>query len=241
MDDAINGLRGIGYGPSGKLMDVHRPVGDPMGTVLLWHGRAREERDVLAPLARQVADLGLLVLVPDWRSDEPDGGWTHLHESVDFLREHAARWGGDPERTVLAGWSLGARAALATVLRPPRQGWHPAAVVAAAGNYLTSHDPRMGPPAIEDLAVTEQPPRPVWLVHGTADAVVGVRSAREFAPALERHGWPGGYAECDSDHAGVVLAEYDPVRGRCGAAVSERAVHAGMMTAQVIAKAAPGL
>ena len=241
MDDANDGLRGVCYGPSGKLLDVYLPVGHPAGTVLLWHGRGKDERDVLAPLARQAAGHGLLVLVPDWRSDEEDGGWTHLHESVDFLRRRASDWGGDPDRTVLAGWSLGARAGFATVLRPPREGWRPAALVAIAGNYLTSSDPRMGPPAIEDLSVTEESPLPVWLVHGTEDAVVDVRSPREFAPALERHGWPADYAECHSDHAGVVLAEYDPALGRCRPATSEHAVHAGEVTAQILAKAAAGI
>jgi predicted esterase len=238
MSDVIELVRGVVYGPSGKLLDVHRPLGRPVGTVLLWHGRGKDERDVLGPLADHAAELGLLVLVPDWRSDEPDGGWTQLHESVDFLRERAADWGGDPGRTVLAGWSLGARAAMATVLRPPRDGWRPSAVVGIAGNYLTSSDPRMGPAAIDDLVVTGQAPVPLWLRHGASDAVVDVRSAREFAPVAEAHGWPVSYTESQSDHAGVVLAEYDPALGRCRTATAEHAVHAGHVTAQILAKAA---
>ncbi|QMU80559.1 alpha/beta hydrolase [Streptacidiphilus sp. PB12-B1b] len=230
----------VGYGPSGKLLDVHRPHGRPTGTVLLWHGRGKDERDVLASLAGQAAALGLLVLVPDWRSDEPDGGWTHLHESVDFLRARAADWGGDPDRAVLAGWSLGARAAMATALRPARDGWRPAAVVGLAGNYLTSSDVRMGPAAIDDIAVTRQAPVPLWLHHGTADAVVDVRSAREFTPFARACGWPVSYTESQGDHAGVVLAEYDPGLGRCRPATAEHAVRAGRTTADLLAEAAAG-
>lgn len=238
MNDLIEKIAGVGYGPSGKLLDVHRPPGRPAGTVLLWHGRGRDERDVLGPLAEHAAALGLLVLVPDWRPDETDGGWGQLHQSVDFLRDRAADWGGEPDRTVLAGWSLGARAAMATALRPARDGWRPAAVVGIAGNYLTSSDPRMGPAAIEDIAGTEQSPVPLWLRHGSSDAIVDVRSAREFAPVAKGHGWPVSYTESVSDHAGVVLTEYDPGLGRCRPATAEHAVHAGEVTAQMLAKAA---
>jgi len=240
MDDSVDVVRGLTYGPSGRRLDVHRPPGGPEGTVLLWHGRGRDERDVLAPLAREVAALGLLVLVPDWRSNEPDGGWTQLRESVAFLRDRAGDWGGDAERTVLAGWSLGARAAMATVLRPaaPTEGWRPVAVVGIAGNYLTSSDCRMGPAAVDDVVTTAETPVPLWLHHGVADAVVDVASPRGFAPVAEAHGWFTHCTESASDHAGVVLTEYDRELGRCRPARAEHAVHAGQTTAQLIAKAA---
>ncbi len=231
-------IMGVGYGRSGMLLDVHRPPGQPTGTVLLWHGRGKQERDVLAPLAARAAELGLLVLVPDWRCDAPDSGWSQLHDSVDFLREHAGDWGGDPDRAVLAGWSLGARAAMATALRPARDGWRPAAVVGVSGNYLTSSDPRMGPAAAVDIAATEQSPVPLWLHHGSLDAVVDVRSSREFTPVARAHGWPAHYRESPTDHAGVVLAEYDRELRRCRPATSEHAVNAGELTARMLTGAA---
>jgi predicted dienelactone hydrolase len=46
----------------------------PEPVVLLWHGVGPDERDVLEPLARATAALGLMVFVPDWQSDAPDGG-----------------------------------------------------------------------------------------------------------------------------------------------------------------------
>ncbi|QMU74182.1 alpha/beta fold hydrolase [Streptacidiphilus sp. P02-A3a] len=231
-------VKAVGYGRSGMLLDVHRPLGRPTGTVLLWHGRGKQERDVLAPLAARAAEQGLLVLVPDWRCDAPDSGWSQLHESVDFLRAHAEDWGGDADRAVLAGWSLGARAALATVLRPAREGWRPAAVVGIAGNYLTSSDPRMGPAAAADIATTEQSPVPLWLHHGAQDAVVDVRSAREFTPVARAHGWPVRYQESPTDHAGVVLAEYDRELRRCRPASGEHAFRAGELTAVMLTEAA---
>jgi dienelactone hydrolase len=238
MSGVMEKLAGVRYSRSGRLLDVYRPLGRPAGTVLLWHGRGKEERDVLGPLAGRAAEHGLLVLVPDWRCDVPDSGWSQLRESVDFLRSHAGGWGGDPDRAVLAGWSLGARAAMATVLRPARDGWRPGAVVAIAGNYLTSSDPMMGPAAAEDIAGTGQTPVPLWLHHGSLDAVVGVRSAREFAPVARAHGWPVRYHESPTDHAGVVLAEYDRGLGRCREADGGHALAAGRLTAEMMAGAA---
>ncbi len=122
-------VRGLVYGPSGKRLDVHRPAGasETSGaagasgatpTVLLWHGIGPDERDVLEPLARTTAALGVLVLVPDWRSDAADGGRAHLLESLAFVRKEAGGLGGDGESFVLAGWSAGAGAALGVALRP---------------------------------------------------------------------------------------------------------------------------
>ncbi|MEY9872627.1 putative esterase [Streptacidiphilus sp. MAP12-33] len=231
------------YGASGELLDVYQPQGEPVGTVLLWHGRGPRERDVLGALAGEAAARGLLVLVPDWRPDATDAGWTQLRESVAFLRGRAAEWGGDPDRAVLAGWSLGARAAAAVVLREDAlgeagAGWRPAALVGIAGNYLTSHDPRMGPPAVEDLAGTRRVPVPVRLVHGADDPVVGADNSRAFAAALERSDWPVELALPPTDHAGVVMTEFVPELGRCRALLTGHAREGGLATARALEEAA---
>ncbi|WP_066944289.1 hypothetical protein [Microtetraspora fusca] len=53
--------RGVVYGPSRKALDVYRGGPSPLPAVLLWHGRGPDERDVLEPLARAVAES-----VPFW-------------------------------------------------------------------------------------------------------------------------------------------------------------------------------
>jgi hypothetical protein len=66
--------RGVGYG-LGKLADVYRPGRDgPAPLALLWHGIGAGQRDVLGPLAAEVAGRGVAVIVPEWESDAPDGG-----------------------------------------------------------------------------------------------------------------------------------------------------------------------
>ena len=98
----------------GRLTDVFRlPGSNGAPVVLLWHGSGPDEREVLAPLAAGIARLGPLVLVPDWRSDDPVIGPVELVDSIAFARATAGELGGDPGRIVLAGWSLGANAAAA--------------------------------------------------------------------------------------------------------------------------------
>ncbi|MGV9267765.1 alpha/beta hydrolase [Kitasatospora sp. NPDC003701] len=228
----------VEYTP-GHLMDVHRPVGadGPAPVVLLWHGRGPDERDVLRPLAREAAGLGLLVLVPDWRSDQEDGGRARLLASFEYARREAPALGGDPARFVLAGWSLGGREAVALATHPDTpEEVRPTAAVGIASAY--------GRPAVTTgdtpLAhLAERPsPVPVRLVHGTLDDLVPASATRELYSALVQQGSPAHFLELESDHAGVVLTEYDPALGRCRPAEAEHAVRAGRATARVLAEAA---
>ncbi|MEZ0090380.1 dienelactone hydrolase [Streptacidiphilus sp. EB129] len=238
--------RGVRYGSGGLLLDVYRPAAREPGvgwpTVLLWHGRPAVSRTVLAALGRAAASQGLLVLAPDWRTDAADGGWGGLRESLAFARRNAAGLGGDPHRFVLAGWSVGGRAALAAALRPSAlstDGWRPSAVVGLGSNYRSA-DELMHPTVMDELAASVASPVPVWLHHGTRDVVVDVARSREFAAALEVCGWQVSLTESDSDHAGVVLAEYDRALGRCRGATADHAVQAGEVTARLLARAAFG-
>lgn len=233
---------GLTYGSGGKLMDVYRPAGaaGPAPAVLLWHGRGPDERDVLAPVARAAAELGVVVLVPDWRPDAADGGRTHLLDSALFARQHVGGLGGDPERIVLAGWSLGGKAAVGVAVHPAAfDGWRPRAVVGIAGAYATVA-PSTGTVPLDDLRRSgrQAPPTPVWLVHGTADPVVDVERSRELRTALEQENWPVSLDEVTTDHAGVVMAEFVPERDRCLPSTADHAVAAGTRTALALAAAA---
>jgi acetyl esterase/lipase len=203
---------GLVYGASGKLMDVHQPVRvpDSAPAVLLRHGRGPDERDVLAPVARAAAALGVVVLVPDRRPDAPDGGRAHLRESAAFVRQNVADFGGDPERIVLAGWSRGGKAAVGVAVKPAAfDGWRPHAVVGIAGAY-GSTAPSTGTVPLDDLRRRGSlpPPVPVWLVHGTADPVVDAERSRELHRALGEQGRPVSLDEVATDHAGVVMTEF---------------------------------
>lgn len=232
--------RGLVCGPGGKRLDVYRPAGTPgpLPVVLLWHGIGPDERDIMEPLARAAAGRGLLVLVPDWRSDAADGGRAHLLESLAFAREGAGGLGGDGESCVLAGWSAGAGAALGVALRPEvTDGWRPRAVVGMAGRYdLPART--TGTEPLADLAAGRDPGVPVHLVHGSRDTVLAARHSHDLADVLRAAGSAVTLQEPETDHAGVIMAEYDAAADRCVPTAAEHAVRAGRLAAGVLVEAA---
>ena len=233
--------QGIPYG-LGKLLDVYRPRWQdavPTPTVLLWHGVGLDERDVMATLATATAAYGLTVVVPDWRSDAPDEGRAHLLTSLDWTRERCAELGGrGDDAIVLAGWSRGGRAAAAVGVRPDAVGgWRPLSVVCLAAAY-TRPAPTTGGSPIQDLLTGNAEPVPFWLVHGTEDTVVAVTASREFAAALTKKGWPFRFEEQPTDHAGVIMTEYDNDVKRCRPATAHHAVAAGQLSTRMLASAA---
>ncbi|MGW4890796.1 alpha/beta hydrolase [Kitasatospora sp. NPDC004240] len=230
----------VPYGDGGWLLDVYRPVVDGGGTVpvvLLWHGRGPGERDVMRPLAQEAAGLGLLVLAPDWHSTAPDQGAAQLLASLDHARREAAAYGGDPERMVLAGWSMSGREAVALATRPtPPAGWRPLAAVGISSRYDTP-SVTTGTPPLESLSAGPSPV-PVHLVHGLRDDLVDPARSRELYEVMTRQGSAVHLTEPDTDHAGAVLTEYDPAVDRCVPARAAHAVEAGRTTARVLATAA---
>ncbi len=242
--------RGVDYGPR-KLADIYWPERDtPAPLALLWHGIGVDERDVLEPLATAVSRLGVAVVVPDWESEASDGGRAHLLASVEFTRalarERPARLetGSDGE-FVLAGWSRGGKMAASLALNPETAGgWRPTAVVCLASGY--SKGPAMSPVGngpMADLtaaagAVTTAKPVPFRLVHGVRDTVVNIQQSRDFAALAASRGWPAELAETDTDHAGIVMTEYDERTRRCRPTTAPQAIAAGWRSAQTIATAA---
>ena len=242
--------RGVDYG-LGKLADIYRPGrAGPAPLALLWHGIGVDERDVLGPLAAEAARLGVAVVVPDWESEVPDGGRAHLLASLDFARGLArARPAelavGDDGEFVLAGWSRGGRMAASLALNPETAGgWRPSAVVClAAGFHRQTVMSPVGNGPIADIAgaasaAAGAQPVPFHLLHGTRDTRVSILQPRDFAAAAASHGWPVRLAEPDTDHAGIVMTEWDAARRRYRPTTEAHAVTAGRLSARTIAEAA---
>ncbi|QLE73126.1 alpha/beta hydrolase [Streptomyces rectiverticillatus] len=232
---------------TGKAVDVYaRPGAGSAPAVLLWHGMGPDEREIVRPVAEAAAAQGVVVFAADWRSDAPDRGMAHLLDSLSFVRERAAESGGDPGRVVVAGWSAGAGAAVATALRAELfGGWRPAAVVGLAGRYDVPARTTASVP-LKDLAdlpdLPDLPagaaPVPVRLVHGTVDDQVDIRFSRECAAALQGHGWPVRLDEPRTDHAGVLGSEFDPALGRLRPSTAEHALEGCRITARALVEAA---
>lgn len=210
MDESTVRRRGgVDYG-IGQVLDIYEPE-HPRGSValLLWHGSGPNERDVLEPLARQIAAGGVTTLVPDWNSDDGGRGRHHLTASLAFAGDHCRRTGTD--RIVLAGWSLGANAGLDVVLLTTvLGGWCPAGFVGLSGGFDDS--PYRAP---DPVGVHVEPSLPLLLVHGSSDEVVGVDRSRVMCGSLRRAGWDVTLREVETDHAGAIGAVYRPADHRC--------------------------
>lgn len=105
-------------------------------TAVLFHGGGFHSGwpDEFFPLARELADAGHTVFVPQYRLQRADGAiWTDEFEDVldaiEWTRAHAAQFGSDPERLVLGGSSAGAHLAAAAVTVPPPDGRQPPAAM----------------------------------------------------------------------------------------------------------------
>ncbi|MFI6051436.1 alpha/beta hydrolase [Streptomyces violascens] len=159
--------------------------------------------------------------------------------SLRYVRENAASFGADPEQLVVAGWSMGAGAAIGTALRPDlTDGPLPKAVVGIAGLYGRPAR-STGTVPLDDLEAAASAV-PVVLIHGTADTVVESHHSRDFLAALERGPRPARLHEADTDHAGIIMTAYDPGLGHCVPATGADALRAGRETARIVAEAALG-
>lgn len=112
-------VRDIPYGEAERQdLDIYRPAkrAQLAPVVVYFYGGGWEEGDkALYPfLAATMVAHGLTVVVPDYRVYPVVRFPTFLEDAalaVRWVREHVARYGGDPERVVLMGHSAGAHIA----------------------------------------------------------------------------------------------------------------------------------
>lgn len=209
MGEAVSRECRVDYG-AGKFLDLYIPEA-LLGSVavLFWHGSGANERVILEPLARRIATAGVGVIAPDWSADVANGR-NDLALSLSFAQKELATFM-VVDQIVLAGWSLGASAALDVVLHPELvSGWRPAAFIGISGGYH-------GSPFSEEnqTRFSVDPSVPLLLIHGSADEVVPVERSRITFEQLRRDGWSVTLQEVPTDHAGAIGTTYNPTRHRC--------------------------
>ena len=108
----------------GHGLDVYTPwppAEAPLPAVVMLHGCCGDRAD-LVKLAEHTAGAGVVVLNADWPGIGMHGRYPDAYATaacaVRFARVHAARYGGDPQRVTLVGWSDGALAAAVIALAP---------------------------------------------------------------------------------------------------------------------------
>ena len=227
--------RALPYGDDPRqVLDVYAPRrAGPWPVMVFFYGGAWDSghRQGYAFAARALAAKGFVVVVPDYRL-VPQVRYPGFVEdgaaAVRWARGHAAAFGGDAGRVVLAGHSAGAYIAAMLALDPAWLGEDRAAVRGFAGlagpyDFLPLDDSAsiaaFG--AWPDLPPTQPvahagPGAPsVLLLHGEPDVRVKVRHSKALAKALAAAGndvrlklYPG------MSHAGIIVALAVPFRGK---------------------------
>jgi acetyl esterase/lipase len=198
------------YAPQQNLsLDVYRPISTSAGNVpvvvFLYGGNWRTgKRAQYRFVGRRFAQQGVLAIVADYRTF-PRTAFPGFVEdaagAVAWARQHAADYGGDPQRLFVAGHSAGAQIAAliatdARYLAP--HGMQPrdlAGVIGLSGPYdfeITGYEDVFGPeaqwPRAQPVNFVDGDEPPFLLVHGTSDTVVEAKDSQALADALRRAG-----------------------------------------------------
>ncbi|ATD67037.1 alpha/beta hydrolase [Luteimonas chenhongjianii] len=218
----------------GLALDIYQPQDAAPGApvVLFFYGGAWQygERDQYRFVGRRLAENGVVAVVADYRT-WPDSGFPGFVEdgarAVRWTRDHAAEYGGDPERLFLAGHSAGAQIAalLGTdARRLEAVGLEPvdlAGIIGLSGpydftingKYEAIFGPRAQWPEAMPVRFVDGDEPPFLLIHGDADHTVDIGNSRKLDFALRRKGvastlivLPGG------NHFLPAAAFYDPER-----------------------------
>ena len=229
--------RAFGDHPRQRLDVYAPPKGQALKPVLVFlYGGAWNDgdKDIYGFAGAALASRGFVTVVPDYRL-YPEVRYPGFLEdnaaAVRWARDHAARFGGDPDRIVLMGHSAGAYNAAMLALDPrwlgeagvPRSALKAWAALAGPYDFLPLDDEAtirtFGGAA--DLASTQpvafasRDDPPAFLATGAADERVAVRHTTTLAARLQAAGaeararvYPG------VGHVGLVLALAAPFRGR---------------------------
>ena len=237
-DPAQTVVRSAAYGPHPRqVLDVYAPPGArgqaPIAVFFYggsWDSGRRQDYNWVG---RALASRGFVTIVADYRLYPEVRYPTFLEDGALAIRwavDHAAAYGGDPGRIVLAGHSAGAYNAVMLGLDGQyltAAGVDPKAIKAIAGlagpyDFLPITDgtarrtfgqsPDL--PATQPMAHVTAASPPAFLATGDADTVVWPKNTVALAKALrakgveveERH-----YAGVD--HIRIVLALSRPLRG----------------------------
>jgi len=170
----------IGAGGCRLVTDIVEPAGgNAQGYVVLFHGLAANKR-IMSYLAEGLAEQGLRVFVPDLpghgRTEGPFSFDRAEECSANLVRELIARGLLDPERTILAGHSMGGAIALRVASQQP-----------VAGVVAISPAPMNPIRGIPDEAIPYHGfgtlPSHTLVMYGTWEPGIISNAARDLAPA----------------------------------------------------------
>ena len=212
-DSARLAAAGVTFGPNPRLkLDVWVPArksAEPLPVVVFFYGGAwvSGERGDYGFAGRAFAAQGFVAIVPDYRLVPNVRFPTFIEDgalAIRWARDHAAEFGGDPERITLSGHSAGSYIAAMLALDPhylKDAGVAPSTIKAAAllsgpydfypfteqrGRDALGNWPR--PLETQPIHFVSAAAPPMLLMTGTADTVVRPRSSERLAAALREAG-----------------------------------------------------
>lgn len=179
----------------------------PVVVMFHWVGSGRLE---MAPLAKRIADRGLIVLNAEWMADigDPLPGAADAVCAVAYAYRNAPTWGGDRDRIVVVGHSGGGLVGMLAALTPERfsdlcdtasdsKVWAVVGVASAAGTTVEgSSGWRFWHDDPDELAAMDvygfigaNPDLIVRFIHGTADIDVPIADTRALHEAMVEAGY----------------------------------------------------
>lgn len=145
-------------------------------------------------VAKAYSEKGFLVVLPDYRL-VPEvrfpGFVADSALAIKWVQANIARYGGDPDRIVVAGHSAGAYNALMVALDPQWLGDKPVrAAVSLAGpadfypfdkpSSIAAMGQAPNPLATQPVHFVRKDAPPILLMHGSSDSVVRIRNAESL-------------------------------------------------------------
>lgn len=225
------------FAPHGRgkldLYAPRNPSGAPLPVIIFLYGGSWSSgtKDGYGFVGRALAAQGFLVAIPDYRL-VPEVRFPAFIEdnaaAVKWVRANAARFGGDPDRLVIAGHSAGAYNGAMLALDPQWLGPDRAAVKGFAG-LAGPYDflPLSGP--VTEAAFGQAPDKaatqpinfasaddpPALLQVAGRDTLVFPRNSLRLAAALQKAGVAAEVTTYqDVGHVGILTALAKPFRGK---------------------------
>ncbi len=224
---------------SGQMLNVwgqKESSGQARPVMVFFYGGgwAHGDKDHYGFAARAYADRGFIVVVPDYRK-VPNVRFPAFNQdgaaAVRWVHDNIARFGGDPDRIVLAGHSAGAYIAMMLTLDRSylmSAGVRPSivrATVGLSGPYdfypFDSHRAisamNQWPQPLETQPITfaRSDAPPIMIVTGASDDTVKPRNAILLSRKLHELGAPAEFrAYNDLGHEDVVMALSRPFRSK---------------------------
>ena len=223
-------------GPRGAL-DIYAPrkaqPGARLPIIVFFYGGSwtSGDKDGYAFVGRALAARGFVVAIPDYRL-VPEVRFPGFLEdgaaAVRWVRANASRFGGDPDRIVIAGHSAGAYNAAMLSLDPQWLGADRAAVKGFAGlagpyDFLPFDSPvtraafgqAPDPQATQPVRLASPGDPPSLLLVAGDDTLVYPRNSARLAEALRAAGVPVEVRSYDGiGHVGILTALSRPLRGK---------------------------